>query len=271
MMRLSILCFLLLLSAPAAAQRFEPAPELATDPREIAAYQRCLAEAERNPADGFEQAMQWRDSTGSNAARHCVGVALFYLGQPAAAADRLEQLGLGMKAAAPEIRARILDQAGTAWLAGREPERANAVLTTAIALAPDQADLYVYRAAVLASAANYWEAIDDLNKAIDLQPRYGVAFAFRAAAYRYVDSMSLAEEDAEQAVRLAPGLPEAWLERGIVRRLKGDAKGARGDWLQVLVLDADGPAGDTARANIERLEFRLDQAPANLPPRTGVR
>jgi tetratricopeptide (TPR) repeat protein len=268
-----VLAILLLAAAtlPANAQRFRPTPDLATNPTEIDRYQRCLAAAAKTPDDAFEQAMAWRDTTGSNAAKHCVAVALFYLGQPAVAADRLEQLGIEMRAAPPELRARILSQAGTAWSEAGNQERADSAITAAIEIAPKLADLYVDRSMVLAQAQNYWEAIDDLNKALELQPGYGIALAFRAAAYRYVDSLDLALDDAEQAVRVAPDLPEGWLERGIIRRLKGNVNGARADWLRVLVLDPDGDAGDTARANIERLELHLDEKPANLPARPGAR
>jgi len=261
---LAALALLAITISPAAAQRLAPTPDLATSPTEIARYQKCLQTAEKTPDDGFEEAMAWRDATGSNAAKHCVAVALFNLGQPAVAADRLEQLGIQMRAAAPEVRARLLSQAGTAWSVAEERERANAAITTAIEMAPKLPDLYVDRAMVLADAQNYWEAIDDLNRAIDLQPGYGMALALRAAAYRYVDSLDLAMEDAEAAVRTSPDLPEGWLERGILRRIKGNVNGARADWLQVLVLDADGDAGDAARANIERLEYHLDEKPANL-------
>lgn len=267
-MRIVIATLVLLGAAPAAAQApLEPFPGLATSLEEVAAYQRCIATAAENPDDGFEQAMAWRDSGGGNAARHCVAIALFHLGQPAPAAVRLEELAEGARTAPAVVRARVLAQAGSLWRLSGDFERSHAALTTAIEVAPDQPDLLVDRAATLAAAKNYWEAIDDLNRAIDLEPRYGMAYAFRAAAYRYVDSLDLARDDAERAVRLAPDLPEGWLERGILRRLAGDAAGARADWLRVLVLDADGAAGDAARANIERLELRLEDPPANLVPR----
>lgn len=255
----------LLIALPAAAQHLKPMPDLASTPDEIQRYQECLKTAEKTPEQGFEAAMQWRDTSGSNAAKQCVAVAMFYMGEPDEAADRLEQLAVSMKAAPPELRARLLSQAGTAWSVAGNLERANAAITTAIQMAPSLADLYVDRSMVLAQAKNYWEAIDDLNKALDIQPGYGIALAFRAAAYRYVDSLDLAEQDANEAVRVAPEIPEGWLERGIIRRLKGDLNGARADWLQVLVRDPDGAAGDTARANIERLELHLDDTPANLP------
>jgi lipoprotein NlpI len=253
-------------ATPAGAQQLRPIPGLANTYDEADRYQKCLDLAAKKPADGFEAAMQWRDATGSNAAKQCVAVALFDLDEPAEAAARLEQLALQMRAAPPGLRARLLSQSGTAWSVAGNVERANAAISTAISLAPDLADLYVDRSMVLAQARNYWEAIDDLNKALDLQPGYGIALAFRAAAYRYVDSLELAEQDANEAVHVAPDIPESWLERGILRRLKGDLKGARADWLQVLVLDPEGAAGDTARANIERLELHLDSPSVNQPP-----
>lgn len=265
-MRRTLLVLGLMLTAiPAAAQDLKPIPDLASNPEEIDRYQQCLQLAAKRPSDGFESAMEWRDSTGSNAARQCVAVALYYLGNYQEAANQLEELAIDMRAAPAELRARLLSQAGTAWDMAKNLERANADVTTAIQIAPKLADLYVDRSMILAEAKNYWEAIDDLNKALDLQPGYGIALAFRAAAYRYVDSLDLAEQDANEAVRVAPDLPEGWLERGIDRRLKGNLKGARADWLQVLVLDPNGPAGDAARANIEKLELHLDDAPANQP------
>ncbi len=269
MIRAIVTAVFFMLATPLAAQPLEPITALATSDGRT--YQRCLDAVDKDPADAFEQAMAWRDTSGSLAAQHCIAAALLSLGQTMAAADRLERLGIAARAEPPVVRARVLAQAGQIWLQARNAERAHALLSAAIEVAPELPDLYVDRSVTLAAAQNYWEAIDDLNKALDLQPRYGVALAFRAAAYRYVDSIDLANEDAEEAVRVAPGLPEAWLERGILRRLRGDDKGARADWLRVLVLEPDGDAGDTARANIERLELRLDEKPATLPPKPSRR
>jgi tetratricopeptide (TPR) repeat protein len=269
MRRWIFLSVFLIVATPALAQPLEPMTGLAlsgTD--DLATYKRCLERIETDPPNAFEQAMGWRDQGGGNLARHCVAAALVGLGQPAVAADRLEELALTARTAPVAVRARLLSQSGQAWLAARQNDRAHAALTTALEVAPDLPDLYVDRAVTLAAARNYWEAIDDLNKALDIQPRYGIARALRAAAYRYVDSLDLAMDDAEEAVRQAPGLPEAYLERGILRRLRGNVNGARADWLRVLVLEPDGDAGETARANIERLELRLDEAPAALPPRS---
>jgi tetratricopeptide (TPR) repeat protein len=270
-MRAKLLLPVLMLAAvvPAAAQTQRPAARFNAEPSAAEQYKRCLARAEREPLDAFEDALAWRDRDrgGGDAAKHCAAVAMLNLGRPAVAAERLEQLAQEMRARPPGLRAEMLGQAGQAWLDARQPEHAYAVLTAAIDLAPRDVELWIDRAQALAAKANYWEAIDDLNRAIDLDPRRADAFVFRAVSYRYVDSLELAADDIERAAALAPQLPEVWLERGILDRLRGDAAAARRNWLQVLVLDPDGPAGDAARSNIELLELKLDDKPAPLERR----
>jgi tetratricopeptide (TPR) repeat protein len=193
-------------------------------------------------------------------------VALATAGHFEDAADRLERLANQMRTRPPGLRAEVLAQAARAWLDADQVERANAVITAAIDLAPRDAELFVDRAEILAAARNYWEAIDDLNRVLDIDANRIDALIFRASAYRYVDAIDLAFDDADRAVALAPQNAEAWLEHGIIMRLKGNDKAARYDWLQVLLLDPDGAAGDVARANIERMELKLDDKPAANTP-----
>lgn len=265
--RIGIAAILLLLVSPALAQKARQAPRLpAGVSAEGARYERCLEQAVKQPADTFEEALAWTAQGGAEAARHCAAVALLYNGQPEAAALRLEQLAQGMRLQTPARRAEVVAQAGRAWLDGRNATRAAAAFTTALEMAPDNADIWIDRAEAYASASNYWEAIDDLNRAIELDRHRAEAYAFRAAAYRLVNEPSLAFEDASRAVELDSRLPDAWLERGILNRQKSDVAAARRDFLQVLVLDPDGPVGDAARANIERMELKLGDEQGQTAP-----
>ena len=47
---------------------------------------------------------------------------------------------------------------------------------------------------------------------------------------------------------------EALLERGILRRLRGDKEGARADWERVRALAPDSPEAETAAANLKLLD-----------------
>jgi tetratricopeptide (TPR) repeat protein len=228
------------------------AAETVDHPKEYAA---CMALARSEPNAAFESALAWQDRGGGPAARHCAAVALIGLGQHREAAARLEALAEGL---APELRIGVLGHAGQAWLLAGEIDRAYAVQSAALGLAPHDPALLVDRGVTLAEAGRYWEAIDDLDRALELDPRRVEALVFRASAYRRVDALELAADDLERALARRPDHPEALLERGIVRRLSGDEAGARRDWLEVLRLAAGTPAADTARENLERMDVKVE-------------
>ena len=137
-------------------------------------------------------------------------------------------------------------------------DRAYAVQTTALKLAPKDVDLLVDRAVTLGQAKNYWEAIDDLNRAHELAPKRSDVLVYRASAYRFVDSPDLALEDLDAAIQLDPRNPEAYLERGILRRLANDRNGARSDWLKTLALGTGTPTGEAAQKNLELLDLKTN-------------
>ena len=219
-------------------------------------YAACMTLARRKPDEGLESALAWQSRGGAEAAEHCAAVALIGLGETGEAATRLEKLGTKLGPARPGLAAEILAQAGQAWLMAGKPDRAYAVQTTALKMAPRDVDLLVDRAVTLGQAKNYWEAIDDLNRAHELAPRRADVLVFRASAYRFVDSPDLALEDLDAAIKLAPKNPEAYLERGIRRRLANDREGARGDWLKTLALGAGTPTGEAAQKNLELLDLK---------------
>ncbi len=221
------------------------------------AYGQCLDLARSDPAAGFEAAIDWRDTGGGMAAQHCTAVALAELGQFEDAATRLEQIAEKMTGFAPQARAAVVGQAGTAWWQAGRTERAYGALTTAITLDPENVDLLITRGEVLAGADNFWDALDDFNEALTRAPERVDALIFRAAAYRYVDALDLARDDLERALALDGDNPDALVERGIVRRLDGDGEGARADWLRILQVAPGSPAADVARDNIARMDVRV--------------
>ncbi len=247
---------LLLVGLPAAAQQRGGSND---------EYARCMRQARTQATDAFETATAWEGRGGGLQARHCAAVALMTLGQPAEAAIRLERLATTAQGDAARVRVELLSQSAQAWLAARMPERAHAVLSQAVRIAPDDADLWIDRSIVLATAKNYWEAIDDLNRAIELAPRRADPLVLRATAYRWVGSLELAEDDLARAISLDPRSADALLERGVVRRLRNDPKAARADWIQVLRMAPDGPAGDAARANLEKLDVKVEPGIGQQP------
>jgi tetratricopeptide (TPR) repeat protein len=159
-----------------------------------------------------------------------------------------------MRLRPPALRAQVLAQAARAWQAADEAERALDAIARAVALRPADMDLRMDRAELLAEAGRLWEAVDELDVVLERSPASALALAMRAAARRRLDAPELARDDVARALAADPRLAEAWLESGILNRQAGRLDAARRDWLQVLVLDEDGPAGDAARAQIEALE-----------------
>ena len=63
----------------------------------------------------------------------------------------------------------------------------------------------------------------------------------------------IALDDATRALMLDPNALAGLLERGNIRRLKGDRDGAKSDWQRILQLDAKSPEAKAARDNLARL------------------
>lgn len=248
--------------APAAAQRGVNQDAMNT------LHDRCVGFARQHPKEGLEKAKQWREQGGGFWADHCIAMAFFILKDYAAAAKRFEELGAAMMGMPADQRAITFDQAGQSWLDAGEFARAKAAFDAAIAYKGEDAELFIDRAQAFAALKQYWDAIDDLNRAVDLAPRNAEAYIYRASAYRAVDALDLALDDIERGLAIAPNNVLGLLERGNVRRLKGDAAGARQDWQSVVKLAADTPAGKAAKLNLAKLGKAEKEKPGTSSDKT---
>ncbi len=242
--------FAWLVVAPSAA--WGQSTELARSER----YAKCMALARGDPDIGHKVAQAWRATGGGLAARHCTAVALLGLGHYEQAAQMMQTLAEGAAAKTTGFRHELLSQAANAWMIAGKPGTAYAVQTLALEARPNDVELLIDRSISLASTARYWEAIDDLNRALDVDSQRVDALIFRASAYRRLDTLVLAEEDIGRALAIAPNHPEALLERGNIRRLMGDRAGARKDWLKVIETGPAAPEAAAARLNLERMDVK---------------
>lgn len=219
-------------------------------------YANCLELTKQDPSTAYEHAVGWQGLGGGEAAQHCQAVALMRLGKYDEAAYRFERLAENSKQS-PHRRAEMLAQAAQALLMMDDLERANANQTTAIKLDPGNPDLYVDRSVTLFAVGDYKAAVADLDQAIRISPRRAEPYALRAAAKRFQDQLEPALADAELAVSVSGGkYPEGLLERGILRRLKGDKAGARQDWMSLLAISPEGETADAARRNLELMDVK---------------
>jgi tetratricopeptide (TPR) repeat protein len=230
------------------------APAFAVDNQ--AEYQACMVLVERDPSGALDSAVQWEKQGGGDAARHCKALAMIRTGNVEDGALELERVAEAMPQLKAPLAAQLFAQAGQAWIKAGNPQRALYAQNQGLKLNPHDADLLVDRAMNYGSAGMYFEALDDLNDAIDLVPDDPAIYALRAAAYRQLDNPDLAEDNVEQALKLSPSYPAALLERGYLRRAKGDQVGARTDWLTVIQVMPGTDIANEAQKNIEKLDIK---------------
>lgn len=226
-------------------------------------YRQCMQLTDTDPQKALDRAEAKSKAQGDVmgvadvadvAAGHCAAVALVRLERFAAGASRFEELA--GKADRLDLRAALLDQAADAWLLAGNAERALKVLTAAVEIAPEDADLRIDKARAEAELGRYGEAAGELDNAIALDPGLADAYVFRASARRRLNQMEGAAADLEKALTLDPHHPEALLERGVLRQLDGDRSGARADWDLVVAVAPDSAAAQAARVNLSALARR---------------
>ena len=66
----------------------------------------------------------------------------------------------------------------------------------------------------------------------------------------------------DRALKLAPQSAAALLERGNIRRLKGDIGGARGDWTRAAARAPGSAVASDAKDNLARLHSEKKSGPA---------
>ena len=86
--------------------------------------------------------------------------------------------------------------------------------TAAIALAPENAEVYIYRGHAYYYTGDFAAAFADFNTAIALAPEDAWFYSNRGLAYRYIGDFAAALADFNKAIALAPEDAYAYCNRG---------------------------------------------------------
>jgi len=224
------------------------APAAPEDP-----YAACMNLAARAPDEALNRAEALYKGGDRSGGQHCLAAALMAKGRPAEAGKVLDRLAGELPAERTEERTELLRQAGRAWLKADKAEAAIRSFGAALAISPDDAGLLMDRAVAKGARGELWEALDDLNRAAEIDPGDAEARLLMANAYRHLGSLDLAFENVEAALKIDAYFAGAWLERGVLHSLRGENAAAQGAFHQAVALDRDGPVGRAARANLARL------------------
>lgn len=223
-----------------------------------AQYQACMSLLDRDPAGALDSAVEWERQGGGDAARHCKALAMIRTGDVEDGALELERVAQAMPQVKAPLAAELFAQAGQAWIKAGNPQRALYAQNEGLKLNPKDVQLLIDRALNYGSSGMYFESLDDLNVAAGLTPDDPDIYAMRAAAYRQLETLDLAQENIEHALKLSPSHPGALLERGYLRRAKGDKEGARADWLTVIQVTPGSEIAAEAQKNIEKLDIKSE-------------
>ncbi len=236
----TIFAFLFVLSAPAHAANG------------AAGYATCMELARRAPHDAIAQAESLYKAGATQASRHCLATALLTLGRAAQAAKVFGDLARDMRVADATERAEAFGQAGRAWLEAGDVKKAEAAFNDALAASPNDVLRLIDRAIARGSQGKDFEALDDLNRAVELAPNVADARILRAAANRRVGAGELADIDIAAALQIDPDSPAAWLEKGLLAESRQQIRDAQAAFRRAAELDPEGPSGLTARSALRR-------------------
>lgn len=222
----------------------------------VETYDGCLQLVEADPPRGLTEALQWRDLGGGSPARHCVALAHAANGDLRLAAGRLEELAVEIEAASQGAAAEVLAQAAAIWLQAREDLRAISTFTRAISLSPEDPQLRLDLAHVLASEGRFQEAEQEVAAALRLDDLSADAYALKAMLHREQRQFNEADEALANALAIDPEQPMGRMEQALARARGGDLQGARDDLNDLIGEDPAGNIAETARRYLEQLDVR---------------
>jgi serine/threonine protein kinase len=133
-------------------------------------------------------------------------------------------------------------------------------LTKAIELNPRYAVAYFNRANAYYSKRDLDQAIKDYNKAIELNPLYSRAYNNRGDTYNAKGDYDQAIKDFNKAIELDPLYIFAYNNRGIAYKSKGDFDQAIKDYNKAIELDSQYADAYFNRGNAYKYKGDLDQA-----------
>ncbi|SJZ81815.1 hypothetical protein SAMN02745126_02410 [Enhydrobacter aerosaccus] len=250
-----------LATGPAAAQDLDI---FAPTPDNLRQYTECMSLARSEPMRAVPQAERWMNKGGGLGARHCLAIATFEAGRYTRAADQLEAIARDMGEQRPGLRAELWAQAGQAWIAAGQADKAALAQSRALDLKKDDADLWVDRALSYATTNEWPRAVSDFDQALILRPNDVEILVLRSAAWRYAGNLARSLADAQVALKIAPDNTAALLERGFTYSARGDRAKAQADFTKVVKLV---PPGSEAA---KRAEAGLQgEQPVGLPAANG--
>ena len=125
----------------------------------------------------------------------------------------------------------------------KEYQTADSCFQHFIELFPNEPSAYMTRAQLKIELGDSLQALELLNKAIELDKGNSFAFALRSMILEQQEEHQLAMEDMNRAIRLDPEQPSYYINRAFIKYNSDDLNGAIGDYDTALELDPNSTVG----------------------------
>lgn len=212
----------------------------------------CLDLATDDPVAGEAAAAKWRAEGGGFLARQCLGMAYSNQGKWAAAGTAFEEAAREAETVRDSHAANYWSQAGNAWLAAGDADRARTALDAAIAsgslLGLALGETHLDRARARVAGGDTSGARADLDRALAHAGDDPLAWLLSATLARRMGELPRAGKDIAEALRRAPDDASVQLEAGNIAALGRDEARARAAWARAIEVAPGSPQAEAARA-----------------------
>lgn len=212
-------------------------------------FEACAALTKSDPEKALAEANAWRVG-GGLPARMCLGLAYVALERWGPAAITFEQAATEAEIQRDGRAANLWVQAGNAALAGEDPAKARGYFNRALALpvlaGEMRGEVHLDRARAGVAIGDLAAARADLDEAVKLVPRDPMAWLLSATLARRQDDAARAQKDIAEATRLAPQEAPIAYEEGNIAALAGNMEKAKAAWTRAATGDPKSDAGQAA-------------------------
>lgn len=206
----------------------------------------CASLAASDPVAAERRATIDRSASG----RACLGLALAGQDRFVEAAPAFEEAARVAEVARTGDAARYWAQAGNAWLAGQNLEKARAALNAALAAGTltglERGEAALDRARALVALGDTKAGRADLDLALTDAADDPLAWLLSATLARRTGDLVRAKTDIAQALKRSADDAQVQLEAGNIAAAGGDESGAKAAWAEAARLAPDRPAGQSA-------------------------
>ncbi|RJF93586.1 tetratricopeptide repeat protein [Sphingomonas cavernae] len=227
-------------------------------PSADARFEACALLASQDPEKAIDQANQWRIAGGGVSARHCLALAYARQERWAPAAVAFEQAARDSEMAKDGRAANLWVQSGNARLAAGEYQPARAAFDTALASGALKGEMageaHLDRARAAVGMGDLAAARADLDQALKLVPADPLAWLLSATLARRMSDVERAQADIAEAAKRSPDDASVALEAGNIAILAGSPEAARIAWQAAVANQPESAAGKAAAAALKALD-----------------